>query len=282
MKNLKTLLITLLLVSTNAISQSKKPSDFFPDPKIKIMVLGTFHFDYPNLDALKTEKKDEIDVLSPKRAKEITEIVNLIKTFKPTKIAIEASPYWKANEKLAEYNSGKHSEKRDERYQLGIRIASELNLKEIYSIDATSILNEIGEKFGMKDSLYFKNKSLDYDFRSDDEISKRYLDFYKNSVYKETSLLKQLKYMNSPEYHQYEYGAYLTGDFKLREFDGADMLATYWYSRNLRILRNIQRITQNPNDRILVIIGNGHASVLRQLLKSSPEYDFIEVSKYLK
>lgn len=84
--------------------------------------------------------------------------------------------------------------------------------------------------------------------------------------------------MNSPEFHQYEYGFYLTGDFKLREFDGADMLALYWYGRNLRMFRNIQKITQDSGDRILVIVGNGHASVLRQLLTSSPEYDYVEFS----
>ncbi|PZU14969.1 MAG: hypothetical protein DI622_12920, partial [Chryseobacterium sp.] len=80
----------------------------------------------------------------------------------------------------------------------------------------------------------------------------------------------------SKEYHQYEYGAYLNGDFKLREHDGADMLALYWYNRNLRMFRNIQNIPHNSEDRILVVVGNGHASVLRQLFTSSPEFDYIE------
>ena len=38
----------------------------------------------------------------------------------------------------------------------------------------------------------------------------------------------------------------------------------------------VQEMTENANDRILVIIGNGHAAVLRQLLESSPEYEFVE------
>ena len=29
----------------------------------KVMTLGVFHFEYPNLDAVKTEKKDQISVL---------------------------------------------------------------------------------------------------------------------------------------------------------------------------------------------------------------------------
>jgi hypothetical protein len=38
----------------------------------------------------------------------------------------------------------------------------------------------------------------------------------------------------------------------------------------------LQTITNGPKDRILVIFGNGHAAVLRQLIECSPEYEFIE------
>ncbi|MCJ7933716.1 MAG: DUF5694 domain-containing protein [Chryseobacterium sp.] len=97
-----------------------------------------------------------------------------------------------------------------------------------------------------------------------------------NVIFK--SVLDTFMYMNSKESHQYGYGAYLSGDFTLREYDGADMLALYWYSRNLRMFRNIQNIPHNSEDRILVIVGNGHAAVLRQLFTSSAAYDFTEFS----
>lgn len=98
------------------------------------------------------------------------------------------------------------------------------------------------------------------------------------STDKSKTLLQIFNDQNTPEYHQYEYGYYLTGDFKLRDFDGADLLSLYWYDRNLRMLRNIQRIPQTSEDRIVVIVGNGHASVLRQLLTASPEYELVEFS----
>ncbi|MCA6067410.1 DUF5694 domain-containing protein [Chryseobacterium sp. RG1] len=274
---MKTLLYTVLICLSALVSAQKKPSEYFPDPKTKVLVVGSFHFDYPNLDAHKTEKGDQIDVLSPKTSKEVTELINYIKKFNPTKIAIEAWPNWNANQKLKEYKEGKHTKQRDERYQIAMRTAKELNLNELYSIDANSILDDLREKFGKKDSLYFQNISADYDFLSDDTISKQYNAFFKSSEPKNfKSLLDLFKFMNSKEYHQYEYGAYLTGDFKLREHDGADMLALYWYNRNLRMFRNIQNIPHNSEDRILVIVGNGHASVLRQLFTSSPEFDYIE------
>lgn len=271
-------LIGLMTMSTFLFGQ-KKPSEYFPDPKTKVLVVGSFHFDYPNQDAHKTEKSDQVDVLEPKTAVEVTDLINYIKKFKPTKIAIEAWPNWKANEKLKEYKEGKHRDQRDERYQLAMRLATELKINELYSIDANSVLDEFVEKFEKTDSVYFKNMLKDYDFLNDDRISQQYNTFIKNTERKNfKSILDMFKYMNSKEYHQYEYGAYLTGDFKLREHDGADLLALYWYNRNLRMFRKIQEIPKNTEDRILVIVGNGHATVFRQLFTMSPEYDYVEFS----
>lgn len=282
---MKTPLISLLLLFT-ILMQAQKPSEFFPDPKGKILVVGSFHFAYPNLDAIKTQKSDQLDVLSPETSKEVTELVEYIKKFKPTKIAIEAFPSWQANEKLKKYSEGSYRQERDERYQLAMRIANDLKITELFSVDAESVLDDLSQRFGKKDSLYFINLSRDYDFKSDDKYLNYYKDFYQASGGTKSSsnksILENFKYSNSPEYHQYEYGSYLTGDFKLREYDGADMLAMLWYSRNLRIFRNIQRIPQTADDRILVIIGNGHASVLRQLITTSPEYDFVEFSSLTK
>ncbi|MCE4066481.1 DUF5694 domain-containing protein [Chryseobacterium gleum] len=276
---MKTFIYILLVCLSTSVVAQKKPSDYFKNPKTKVLVVGTFHFDYPNLDAHKTNKEDQVDVLSPKTAKEVTELVEYIKKFKPTKIAIEAWPGWNANQKLKEYSEGKHRDKRDERYQLAMRLASELTINELFSIDAESILDDLEKHFGKTDSAFFKNLSKDYDFRSDDPISEQFTAFYKSSEPKNfKSLLDTFTYMNSKESHQYGYGAYLSGDFKLREHDGADMLALYWYSRNLRMFRNIQNIPHNAEDRILVIAGNGHAAVLRQLFTSSAEYDFTEFS----
>lgn len=272
------ILIVLMTMSTFLFGQ-KKSSEYFPDPKTKVLVVGSFHFDYPNQDAHKTEKSNQVDVLEPKTAAEVTELINYIKKFKPTKIAIEAWPNWKANEKLKEYKEGKHRDQRDERYQLAMRIATELKINELHSIDANSMLDEFVEKFGKTDSLYFKDMLKDYDFLNDDRISQQYNTFIKNTERKNfKSILDMFKYMNSKEYHQYEYGAYLTGDFKLREHDGADLLALYWYNRNLRMFRKIQEITTTSEDRILVIAGNGHATVFRQLFTMSPEYDYVEFS----
>jgi hypothetical protein len=68
------------------------------------------------------------------------------------------------------------------------------------------------------------------------------------------------------------FGAYLNGGFMLREHDGADILSLHWYSRNLRIFRNIKRTTTSPADRILVIFGAGHMGILKHLFDCDPTY----------
>ncbi|CAM4280102.1 DUF5694 domain-containing protein [Gillisia limnaea] len=268
------LLFFLILQANAQKTDLKSPSEYFPNERTKILVVGTIHLDYPNLDAAKTDKKDQIDVLEESKQKEVTELVNYIKQFKPTKVVIEAWDNFNATEKLREYKKGKFRDERSERYQLGIRIASELNLDTLYAIDANPMVEDLQEL----DSTYTENLFKGFDFKSDDPLWEITNEWYKTigKLPTEMNLLSYYKYINSREHHKYEFGAYLVGDFKLENERGADILSVWWYNRNLRIFRKIQKINNGTDDRILVIYGNGHAAILRQLFDSSPEYDFIE------
>ncbi|HEV8538748.1 MAG TPA: DUF5694 domain-containing protein [Bacteroidota bacterium] len=255
----------------------KSPSSFFPKEKVKVLVVGTFHFHYPNLDVNKIEDKDKIDVLIEPKRSEVTELVNYIKKFKPTKIAIEASPGWNAREKLKKYKAGEYRNERDERFQLAMRLANELALDSLYSIDAESFDNDL-----MKlDSAFIQKLFKDFDFKSSDSYDTLYREWYdyEDKLPSRVNLLEYFKHLNSEEVHKLGHGAYLVGDFKLDNERGPDILSIWWYNRNLRIFRKLQEITESKNDRILIIIGNGHVSILRELLESSPEYEFIEFDK---
>ncbi len=273
----KLTIIFFLLISViiNAQNIEIKPtSEFFPKEKTKVLVVGTFHFDYPNLDAYKINDDNQIDVLTATKQKEITQLVDYIKKFKPNKIAIEAWNSFNATGKLKAYKKGEYRKERDERFQLGMRIGNDLNLDTLYAIDAQSIIDDLVKV----DSIYVTKLFQDYDYQSDDSISKVINNWYEQTTKLTTKmdLLEYFKYSNEREFHNYEFGAYLVGDFKLDKNRGADVLAISWYDRNLRIFRNIQNIVENKSDRVLVIIGNGHAAVLRQLIESSPEFEFIE------
>lgn len=276
---MKKFFIAVLFLTMAAYGQNKTidaPSSFFPEQKAKVLVIGTFHFDYPGLDAHKTGENDKIDVLTDPKKAEVTELVDYIKKFNPTKIAIEATPEWKASEKLKKYKSGDFRQKRDERYQVAFRIANDLQLDTIYSIDADPFDIELSKR----DSVYFEKMFQDFDFVSDDPYTAHFKNWYayEDKLPSKMRLIDYFKRINSRESHRLMYGAYLIGDFKLDDHRGADILSIWWYNRNLRIFRKLQQISDS-NDRMLVLIGNGHAAVLRQLLESSPEYEFVELEK---
>lgn len=279
MKNIIVIVLALFITSCDKQEQNEKfilksPSSYFPKEKIKVLVVGTFHFNYPGLDVQKASDEDKIDVLVEPKKSEVTEVVEYIKAFNPTKIAIEAFDNWNATDKLRGYKKGEYRDKRDERYQLAIRIAAELNLDTLYSINAPSFDDDLKKL----DSAYIEKLFLDFDFQSNDpynELYKNWFEMGSKNVSK-VNLLDYLVHINSKESHQYGFGTYLVGDFKLDDSRGADILSVWWYNRNLRIFRKLQQITEDTNDRILVVIGNGHAEILRQLLESSPEYEFIE------
>lgn len=270
--------ILFLIVSCNTkgIKEQKDntPSKHFPKERAQVLVVGTFHFDYPGLDAHKIGEEDKIDVLKEPKKSEVSELVEYIERFQPTKIAIEAFPNWKATEKLRKYKNGDYRDERDERFQLGMRIANDLDIDTLYSIDSGTMADDIQKL----DSTYTAELWKDFDFKSDDPYESYVRNWLEETdkLSKSMTLLDYFKLDNSRETHQYNYGLYLVGDFKLDNERGADILSYWWYNRNVRIFRKLQTITESPEDRILLIFGNGHAAVLRQLIECSPEYDFIE------
>lgn len=290
MKNIVKIAFTTLLISimitacqTTPSSDSKvsssilSPSDFFKSKigkRPQILTLGLFHFSYPGRDYYKTDESKKLDVLSPKRQIEIRELLEYIKKFKPTKIGIEAKDGWKATCKLRKYNSGKIKLKRDERCQIGIRLASELNLDTIYSLDASHFALDLYKR----DSIFSNKMYEGFDYNGNDPVGKFYDEWAEmdNDLTYKMPLLDYFKYSNTREIHNYMYGSYLIGGFKLDDHRGADILSAHWYNRNLRIFRKIQQLNMKLDDRLLIIFGNAHAAVLRQLIECSPEYEFVE------
>jgi len=286
--NIFKLIQRILLVSTGPLiylscnpnpspenKQLISPSTFFPRERTKVLIVGSFHMDYPNLDEIKTVEADKIDVLIDPKKSELTALVDYIKKFKPNKIAIEATEDWNPTEKLRQYKKGEFRNERDERFQLGMRLATEMGLDTIFAVDEWSFLEELEEQ----DSIFVEELTKDYDFQSNDPLHQNMKDWYEynNKIMPSIDMLAYFKHMNSKEYHNYSYGTYLVGDFKSDQHKGPDIISMWWYNRNLRIFRNIQRITENQYDRILLLIGNGHAAVLRHLFEISPEYEVVEL-----
>jgi hypothetical protein len=282
---LKKILMALLPILFHVTLFGQKPK-YDPDSILvgnrkqpQVMLVGVFHFNYPNLDAHITKKEDQVNILEQKKQKELMELVNYIAKFKPTKIAVETGTNTGfLMTSYREYLAGGRPLAKTEIEQLGFRLMQKFNLDTIYGVDAWELMYSM--KKG-KDSTIL-NPIIDsiyngWTFRRDygDSMTLLYKQKYSpwfDKLKHKMSLLDYIKLMNSEKFLQRSHGSYFNGNFTLDGMRGADALTMHWYSRNIRIFRKIQQITTSPNDRILVIFGAGHVPILKHIFESTPQY----------
>jgi len=251
----------------------------------KVLTLGTFHFNFPNLDVAKIGDEDQIDVLDSKYQKEIELIVNKLVKFKPTIIVIEREPenQQKYDSLYTSYLNGEHKLTRSEEQQIGFRLAKHLGLNRLFCTDAWGTEYEDVKKVIDGNDTIAKGKFMDYFYNNPDSILTSFRS--EKALFKTEGILAELKRLNSAEYVKKGLGDYLIGIFKYetKENDqlGPDFVTSWWFNRNLRIFRNIQRINAKPDDRILVIYGAGHLNLLNIFFEASPEYQFLHINDYL-
>ena len=281
----KIFLLCLLIGNQLAIGQTTFNPDqiLVPDKNQlpKILLVGTFHFEYYNADAYKVDKSKQLDILSAQKQKELHELLDYIARFKPNKICIEAPVNKSPMAQYHIYQARKKELGKNEIEQIAFRLLDKFKLDTLYSIDAASLAQDLSAS---KDSTvfqpYFDKIFENYSFKSNEHYTALFKQETELSL--QLSLLDYFFYLNSAKHLQRDFGSYLLGDFKNGNYEGADALASYWYDRNLRIFRNIQRITNSPKDRILVLFGSGHIAILDQLLQCSPEYDYIKFDELKK
>lgn len=250
-------------------------------PQTKIMTLGVFHFAYPNLDAVKTEGKDKISVLEEPYQSEIIAICEAISEYKPTIIAIEATPdnQFRIDSLYSLYKNEKFNLGKDEIYQLGFRIGKNLDIPVIFCV------NDWGRHYENIEGLFKDSIRMaafeEYYMHSPDSI-------YSNpgASKKVSSIMNELRELNDPNRINERLSVYLLNPFKYEEqpgdFTGVDFETGRWFNRNLRIFRNIQRIPHSADDRILLIIGSEHLNLLNHFFDVSKEFDLVSPLPYLE
>ncbi|MDA8692538.1 DUF5694 domain-containing protein [Saprospiraceae bacterium] len=292
MKNLFIFLFTVSIIFScnnektvvNDIPISKK-NELNKLEQTEVLTLGCFHFDFPNLDVNKTNAEDQIDVLDAKYQEEIKLIVDKLAKFSPTKIVIERGPErQKVYDSLyTSYLNGTHNLSRSEEQQIGFRLAKQMGLEKVYCTDSWS--NDYEDVLRITDGkdTIAKEKFMDYLFNNPDSLLTTYRD--EINLYKTEGILSELKRKNSKEFVKKGLGDYLIGIFKYETEDynqfGPDFVTSWWFNRNLRIFRNIQRINATTEDRILVIYGSGHMNLLNIFFEASPEYELLSVNDFL-
>jgi Family of unknown function (DUF5694) len=237
-----------------------------------ILFLGVYHMNNPGLDAVNLQADD---VLSAKRQQEIETLVENLAAFHPSKIAIEADPKdgeW-AN-RYKEYLAGRYTLTRDEREQVGFRLAKRVGLPTIYGVDYLMYMN------GLTPS-----EMADQPSKSETEKPASNQLSAEDVLLRQSTVTQYLFHLNSEEQIQKNAEGYM--DMLLPDNDpaiyrNADLVAN-WYKRNLRIFENINRVTEQAGtDRILVIIGAGHLRLLKQFASDAPYYRLEDTETYLK
>jgi hypothetical protein len=269
-------LFLCILIALMAFGQ-----DHANPPQTQIMTLGVFHFAYPNLDAVKTAEKDQISVLDEPYQSEIIAIAKALEEFNPTIIAVESMPDRQMiqDSLLGLYTKGLRTLRRNEIEQLGFRMAKDLNLERVWCVDDPGRhYPNIEEIFSDRNRLeaferfYLENQHSEY--------------LPPNPETRISSIIDELFENNRPERIKERLSVYLLHPFKYEEqegdYTGVDFETGRWYNRNLRIFRNIQRIPQGPNDRILLIVGAEHLNLLNIFFDASREYDLISPLPYLE
>ncbi len=258
------LVFSFALSSTAQDAKQRKPV---------VMILGTYHMGNPGRD-LNNVKAD--DVRAEKRQKEIADFIKIIKKFKPTKIVVEQPiENAKLNERYKTYLNGKLELSANEVDQIGFRLAKEMNLKEVITIDWQG--NFDFDKVLASAKANNQTGETDYFMAGGKtEVDKQ------NEMMKTANVTGIYKYLNDEnrvnEWHQYYLKLARVG--KDSDYAGADLVRD-WYERNLKIYANLTRISTTPNDRILVLYGAGHLKLLQEFVEQSGEYDLERLSKYL-
>ena len=231
-------------------------------PRPEILVLGVYHMANPGRDVYNLQADD---VLSPKRQQELAELAAVLKRFRPTKIAVESNYGEDAVPKrYAEYLAGTHELTRNEREQIGFRVAKELGHTAIYGADADGDF-PLPHVFNYAKATG-QSAKLDAHMAEVGEAVKA-LDQYLRTH----TVLQTLLYLNSDARVAEDVGwYYLTARYgEPGDYAGPDLLAE-WYRRNVRIYNNVAKLVTSPEDRILVIFGSGHLGWLRQEFAADP------------
>ena len=263
------ILLFLLLASPLLRAEQPPTSNL---PAARVMLLGTFHFDNPGLDAV---KYTPIDVMQPEQQAYVVALSERLARFAPTKVLLEYTDDVdeKINQRYRDYLAGKFELRKNEVYQVGFRVAKIMGHKRVYGFDAAAPAQDIKL----------------WDYLSQEPAAENALNTLiatesqrLQELHRTKSLQEILALSNSPEENQRNKGFYMLLNpvgAKGRLFHGADASADWWH-RNLRMYAIVQQQAA-PGERVLAIAGSGHVAVMHDFLLADHERVEENVLSYL-
>ena len=254
------------------------PSQNINAQSIHVMVLGSYHFKSSNADVVSL---DAGNVLTPAKQAELDAIAKAMLQFKPTVIVTEretlAPDY--IDPVFKEFNADMLATNRNERVQLGYRIAKMASVTRVYGLDEQpsegepdyfpfTKLQAHAKKIGEGDA--FDALIAELGSKAEATMNKtKHLTIAKRLIDVNTGFLSQ------PTFY------YQLAQFDRGETQPAAELQAYWFMRNTKIFSKLINVTK-PGDRVLVIYGAGHKFWLDHLVQQTPGFISVSPTPYLQ
>jgi hypothetical protein len=284
---------TLLALSTLYFAQpaaAQVPT--VPTTKIKVYIVGTFHFNASEADL---NHGKAVDMRTPQKQRELDELVSKLQKTHADKVFVEyqlkEQPH--VDSTYALYRKTKLAPGNNEIYQLGYRLADKLNRPRVYCADA-----QIGLDFDAM-MAYAKQHGQEaiangfMQVQPGDSMGQllasrnrlRHVALPAGGVFPGATLLAQFKVANSEALDRANMDGYLLTGARVgggNNYVGADIAGDY-FKRNVRIYTNILRTVDVQHDKaIVLIIGAGHASLLKSILRYNSLFEVVEVLPLLE
>lgn len=239
-----------------------------------VMMMGVFHFANPGLDMVKSKV---LDVTKPENQAYLDGLALRIAAFNPTDVLIECDPADQKNydTEFGKFAAGNFALPVNENYQIGFRVAKAANLAGVTCFDESKIGWDAGPMFDfMKQHEPRTQAAMDALFTSMGETMAR--------EQATLSLPQLLQLTNDQVRDRQNKALYLRTNAVGAglNFTGADATASWWH-RNFRMYANVQQAAA-PGHRVLVIAGQGHTAILKDLLAIDSQRQAEDVKRYLE
>lgn len=256
-----------------------------------------FHFAGEQVDANTTPVDLRVNMLTPERQMQIQELIAGLRTFRPTRIAVERAPSLQGalDSAYAAYRTRgvvdpvgttpRHPlslSASDEILQLAFPLAAALQLTRVDAVDAQAMRTQLTPADSAITFMKYKDQVIPAAAAT--ERAYGAWSAYSDTLKYTSTLTEYLEFLNTPSVRAHSVGRWLVTTRRGTNVEpiGADGFISRYFNRNVRIYSNIQRIVTVPEDRVLVIYGATHMYFLQQLFAASPVFTIVDVGPYLR
>jgi Family of unknown function (DUF5694) len=176
-----------------------------------------------------------------------------------------------------DYREGKYQLERGEGEQIGLRLAAKLHLARVYAVDWNEESPGKDEDYDWVAYGQAHGQKAQVTALLDPKGVVGIVPLGTQTIGKWLLQLNAAETLAANHRNYFDWAA--IGDAEHQP--GANWVGQ-WYARNLRIFTNLTRAAEGPQDRMLVVYGQGHAYLLRQFAVESGAFRVVDVGSVLK